>query len=55
MPMFFSIRQAADEVSLSTRTLRRYHAQGILKFHRTPNGEIRIRPKDLAALIPLGY
>jgi excisionase family DNA binding protein len=44
-------REAAECLSVSTRTLRRYLAAGILTAHRLPSGQLRFREGALEALL----
>jgi excisionase family DNA binding protein len=50
-----SIQQAADHIGLSTKTIRRYIADGTLRAYRIGPRTIRIDPDSLAALArPMG-
>lgn len=49
---YLSVRQAADFISVSQRTIRRYIEQDILPAYRIPGSNtIRIKRKDLEALL----
>lgn len=44
-------REAADCLSVSTRTLRRYVAAGLLSAHRLPSGQLRFSEAALEAIL----
>lgn len=49
---YLSVRQAADFLSVSPRTIRRYIEQNILLAYRvTGSNTIRIKREDLEALL----
>ncbi len=49
---YLSVRQAADFLSVSQRTIRRYIEQNILPAYRIPGSNtIRIKREDLGALL----
>ncbi len=51
-PAYLSVRQTADLLSLSQRTVRRYIEQEILPAYRvTGSNTIRIKREDLDALL----
>ena len=51
-PVFLSVRQAAELISVSQRTIRRYIEQDILPAYRVTGGNtIRIKREDLEALL----
>lgn len=50
--IYLSVRQAADFLSVSPRTIRRYIEQNILPAYRvTRSNTIRIKREDLEALL----
>jgi excisionase family DNA binding protein len=50
IPKFHTIEQIADSVGASTRTVRRWIAEGILIAHRI-NGLVRISEADFRAFL----
>lgn len=51
MTELMQVRQAARELGVSERTLRRWEERGVLKAVRLPvSGVRRFRPADVAAL-----
>lgn len=51
-PVYLSVRQAADLLSVSTRTIRRYIEQQLLPAYRIADQPtIRIKREDVEALL----
>lgn len=50
VPVFFSVRQLADRLSLSTKTIRRLIDSGELPVHRI-GGQLRIAENDAARFV----
>ncbi len=49
---YLSVRQAADFISVSQRTIRRYIEQNILPAYRIPGSNtIRIKREDIEVLL----
>jgi excisionase family DNA binding protein len=49
-PKFYTIEEIADGIGASTRSVRRWIANGLLVAHRI-NGLVRISEADLSAFI----
>lgn len=48
---FLTPAQAADQLGLSTRTLRRYASDGLLTRYTVGPRQVRYRANDVAALL----
>lgn len=52
MSRYISMAAAAEQLGLSTRSIRRYVSEGLLPAYRVgPRGDIRVRPEDLDRLV----
>ncbi|MDZ7728186.1 MAG: MerR family DNA-binding transcriptional regulator [Dehalococcoidia bacterium] len=51
MPNWLTIRQAADEVGVTPRTIHRWNTKGYLTLHRLPSGRMRADRDEVAAFL----
>lgn len=51
-PSMLTVKQVAEELQFSEKTVRRWIDQAVLRVHRLGRG-VRITPEDLAAFVAI--